>query len=137
MGRSMAFFVCGGCTFFSIFRVINLFSLYRPVTYILGFYLGLFALTTLLFEAQPHHIEVFPPASGYQDMLIQYCPFLTLALGRGLFYMFQGSLWLSLTDLGNFEEICAVAISLVGFLHILLHYGILSEYVVEKAMKVP
>jgi len=99
-------------------------ALLATVSYLISAYQLLFSLTTMLFEAKPEWIQKVPSLDRYQDMLIEKCKFMTESQGRGLFYVFQGTLWLSL---GSFKKLFNLAIGLwmvfVGILHILIHYG--------------
>merc|ERR1712151_987140 len=71
---------------------------------------------------------------GYQEWLIKYCEFLSLLGGRGMFYIFQGSLWLtfanSLAEL--FEITIACALIFIGVLHIVAHYGFMPGDIIKK-----
>jgi len=102
--------------------------------YILKVYIAAFALTTMLFEAKQEWISSLGPLSNYQDLLIRHCEFLTLMGGRGLFYVFQGTLWLSFAD--SLAEIFEIGIALsligVGVLHLAAHYGVMPKEVVQK-----
>jgi len=108
--------------------------------FILHGYLLLFALTTMLFEAKPEWVEKINGANGYLDMLIKHCGFLCHALGRGLFYIFQGSLWLTYFKgwSGGFSDFLVVGVSFalgfVGFLCILMHFGIMPHHIADKTM---
>merc|ERR1719499_448171 len=101
----------------------------HPVMYILYVYICLFALTTLLFEAKQEWIAKLGPLSTYQDKLIKHCEFLTLMGGRGLFYIFQATLWLTFAD--SFSEILEIAaagaLAFTGVLHLFAHVGIMPH----------
>jgi len=127
---------CAGCAslVLAAFRLGSFSDLFRPVTYVLDVYLIVFSVTTILFEGRPEWIDVVPGVSKYQEMLIQHCPFLTQALGRGLFYVFLGTLWLSLLSVGFLEGITALALGVVGLLHVLIHFGVLPDHIVERGM---
>lgn len=65
-------------------------------------------------------------------MLIDKAKFLSEAKGRGLFYFFQGTLWLafaSLTDLLTLG--CGLFLAFLGICNILLAYGHLQK-IAEK-----
>merc|ERR1711920_586171 len=81
-------------------------NLQNPVAYMVSFYLFAFALSTMLFEARPQWIEhLGGPLNGYQDLLLEYCKFFALSGGRGMFYVFQGSLWLCGASLGTLLQL--------------------------------
>merc|ERR1711920_663865 len=104
------------------------------VSYAIAQYQLLFALTTMLFEAKPEWIAKGPSLSSYQDMLITYCNFITLALGRGLFYIFQGSLWLALMPtLISLDFFVGLALTFVGAMHVAMHFGVMPQHIAAKA----
>merc|ERR1719401_3202722 len=108
--------------------------------YILYTYIGLFALSTMLFEANHTWIEKLAMLSKYQDLLIKNCSFLTHMAGRGLFYAFQATLWLSTTRgflllPSNIVGTAAGgALGAIGILHVLGHWGVMPHHVAQKAM---
>jgi len=104
--------------------------------FILHGYLLLFALTTMLFEAKPEWVERVQGASVYLNMLIQHCGFLCIACGRGLFYIFQGTLWMTYFQGPQDFLVLGVslALSFVGFLCILMHFGIMPHHIVDKTI---
>jgi len=105
--------------------------------FILHGYLLLFALTTMLFEAKPEWVEKVNGASGYLNMLIQHCGFLCTACGRGLFYVFQGSLWMTYFQGPSDVLVLGVSLALgfVGSLCILMHFGIMPHHIVDKTIQ--
>ncbi|CAE8600642.1 unnamed protein product [Polarella glacialis] len=121
-----------GCV---IFELINPTNLVHPVMYVLYAYIALFALSTTLFEAKKEWIESVGPLASYQEMLATHCQFISLMGGRGLFYIFQGTLWLTFADsLVEIVQIaCAGALVFVGFLHLLAHCGIMPHEVMQRA----
>jgi len=98
-----------------------------------------FALTTMLFEASPEMIAKAAAFSKYQDILMEYAKFLSIARGRGAFYIFQGLMWLMQyrLNLVNLWEYVTLGIGgayiLMGILHIAMHYGILPQTIAAKA----
>jgi hypothetical protein len=107
-----------------------------------GLFLMLFAFTTALFEAKPETIQKYS-LSKYQDMLLEYAKFISTALGRGLFYIYQGMLWLitvgadsplSWFQIPNLLDIILGGFFLImGGFHIAMHYDIMPQEVVVKA----
>jgi len=131
----VASIVCAGAHLISFADI-----LLAPANYVLALYQTLFSLTTLLFELNPTVVAKFPAFSSYQDVLIEKAKFLSEARGRGLFYFFQGTVWLcfssvwSLLSLQLFPAltfVCGVFMCLVGLVHVLIHYGKLQT-VIEK-----
>merc|ERR1712137_1321009 len=102
------------------------------VTYVFSAYQVLFSLTTMLFEAEPEWIQKINGLSKYQDIMIDKCKFMTEAVGRGLFYIFQGTLWLSFASL---ERIFCLLVGfwmvMIGVMYILIHFGHF-DHVVKK-----
>lgn len=100
-----------------------------PVLYLIAGYQVIFALTTMIFEAPPQVTEKIPALSPYQDMLCEKVSLLTEAAGRGVFYIFQGTLWLAFASWVDLLSL-GVGIYLVflGVLHIAIHFGKLGEF---------
>jgi len=114
----------------SILKLIHISHiLATPVKYVLSIYQLLFAITTVLFEAPPEYIAKVPGLNGYQDMLLDKCKFLSETLGRGGFYIFQGTLWLCFASLSDILDL-AVGLALVccGILNLLMHFGGLGKF---------
>lgn len=111
----------------------------EPVKYAIDIYQMVFCLITILFEASPRHIGMIGCIDRLHDSLIEYCKFLTTFIGRGLFYMFQGSLWLvefewkDKTLLKWVEVLVGGYMVMIGFFNFAMHWGVLPTTVVEKA----
>jgi len=99
-------------------------NLLSVVAYVVCAYQLIFAISSLIFEAPPSVMEKIPGITKYQDMLIDKAKFVSEVLGRGLFYIFQGSLWLAFANITKILDL-AVGGSLVfvGVLHIAMHFG--------------
>merc|ERR1719436_280095 len=137
--RLVAFAAGAASLFCSVFLMINpTNALFHPVMYILYVYIAVFAATTMLFEAKHEWIEKVPVLDKYHSLLLQHCEFLTLMGGRGLFYIFQATLWLTFAN--SFSEIMELASALglgfVGLLHIFAHAGIMPHQIADKAVAV-
>jgi len=135
--RLLSFCAASGSLFCTIWSMINpLAAVFHPVMYILYTYIAVFALTTMLFEANPDWIQKSEALIGYQDLLIRYCSFLTLMVGRGLFYIFQATLWLSLVQSFSqiVELIAAANLFIAGVLHIFGHWGIMPHQIAQRAI---
>eukprot|EP00931_Biecheleriopsis_adriatica_P084097 TRINITY_DN577_c0_g2_i1.p1 TRINITY_DN577_c0_g2~~TRINITY_DN577_c0_g2_i1.p1 ORF type:complete len:255 (+),score=58.67 TRINITY_DN577_c0_g2_i1:73-837(+) len=101
----------------------------HPVLYVLSFYQMLFSLTTMLFEAPPEYVAKVPGLNGYQDMLMEKAKFLSETLGRGIFYIFQGTLWLAFASLAHPLNLAVgLWMVFVGFLTVLIHFGGLQSF---------
>jgi len=127
-----------------IVQLIHLQLLFSDVTfYLLAVYQVFFALTTMLFEAKPEWVvktqdTVKLPVSSYQDTLMRNAAFLTYSGGRGLFYVFSGSLWLGFPNAKGLTLtfLSGLALSLVGLCYILMHFGIMPHHIVTKVQAV-
>lgn len=101
------------------------------VDYLLAVYQVFFSLTTMLFEAKPEWVQKIPGLSRYQHILMEKCKFMTEVSGRGMFYVFQGTLWLA--RLGSVFDLLTLALGLymiaIGVLHILMYFGIMPSEV--------
>merc|ERR1712023_433833 len=103
------------------------------VMYVVSAYQMIFAASTVIFECPPEYIQKVPQIDQYQDMLGAKCAFLTEFVGRGMFYIFQGSLWLcfaSLTDL--LDLVTGLLQVFIGVLHVLMHFGVMPQHVATK-----
>jgi len=133
--RVLAFLGSLASVVLSIFTLINPLTVFvAPVTYAISAYQALFALTTMLFEAKPEWIQKAPGLDKYQNLLIDYCKALTVSLGRGLFYIFQGSMWLFQAEFTEiFMIVTGAFLVLIGIFNILMHFGILPQHLAAKA----
>jgi len=112
----------------AVMMFLDISNLLHIVNLVVSGYLVVFALTTMIFEAPPWLIEKIPVITGYQDMLMEKAKFISEVLGRGLFYIFQGSLWLCFASLARMLDLVAGgALVFVGFLHVAMHFGGLGE----------
>ncbi|CAE7948849.1 unnamed protein product [Symbiodinium sp. KB8] len=122
-------FLCFLASCFSLANgILKLISISRitsePVKYVLSMYQVLFSVTTMLFEAPPEYIAKVSGLSGYQDLLMEKCKFLSETIGRGGFYIFQGTLWLCFASLTDILDLAAgFAMVCCGILNLLIHFG--------------
>jgi hypothetical protein len=113
-----------------VMTAINPASLLSPITYVISLYQLLFAASTALFELPPEHMEKVGFLKEYQDLLAVKCNFITDVQGRGLFYIFQGSLWAGFASLTDILDLgVSVALIFIGGLHVAMHYGYGPEMV--------
>jgi len=132
--RILAF--CAGCgsMALSVLTLINPINMFRIFSYAISLYQALFSATTMLFEAKPEWIAKVGFLDDYVETLMRECKFLSLNGGRGLFYIFQGSLWLVLCD--GLHEILLILVGLylvfIGALHVSMHYGVMPDAIVAK-----
>lgn len=115
-------------------------GLFHPVSasmqipkYVIHLYQAAFAITTVLFEAKPEWIQKVPGLNGYQDMLLEKAKFLAESTGRGLFYGFQGTLWLCFSSLtAPAELLIGLWFMFLAVLYILMGFDIMPQEVAKK-----
>merc|ERR1719446_1980966 len=115
----------------------------HPMMWIIHAYQLIFALSSMIFEAKQEWVNWLKMLESYKAMLIENAKFLAKALGRGLFYIFQGTLWLVLgysvpvgedKTPGNLSQlyhflalILGLFMFVVGGAHVLMHWGIMPS----------
>jgi hypothetical protein len=105
----------------------------HPIEYMQCVFKVGFGLSTSLFELPPEYMQKVPFLNKYQDMLMKWCAFLTLNMGRGLFYFYQGISWLILFEFGDIiDGMVGVYMMIIGILHILMHFGIMPSDIAAK-----
>mmetsp|Transcript_99183 Transcript_99183/g.258576 ORF Transcript_99183/g.258576 Transcript_99183/m.258576 type:complete len:183 (+) Transcript_99183:59-607(+) len=139
--KTAAFLVGLASCISGIVQLIDLgFLLTNFTFYLLSVYQVFFAITTMLFEAKPDWVvkiqdTIKLPVSSYQDTLMNNAAFLTTTGGRGLFYVFLGSLWFGFpegTHASFLTFLTGLALLVVGIVHIAMHFGIMPHHVVAK-----
>lgn len=138
--RILAFMA--GCASFgiSVWHVVKFWkAAIHPFQYVMDFYQTLFCLMTMMFEANPNHIQKLKCLDKIHDMLLEYCKFLTTCFGRGMFYTFQGSIWVGQVKFANWwkpselaELIVGLFMCFIGILNFAMHWGIMPVQVVNK-----
>jgi len=93
------------------------------VAYVISGYQLCFALTAAIFEMPLEYSAKIPGVDKYQDLLMVKAAFLSDVAGRGLFYIFTGSLWLALGGLSPIDLALGCYMVFIGGLHIAMHYG--------------
>jgi len=140
--RFLAF--CGGVASagyagYTLLGLLNPFNLIGGVvTYVVCGYQLCFAITTVTFEIPLEYSQKIPGINKYQDLLMEKAAFLSDVAGRGLFYVFIGSLWLALGGLSPIDIGLGCYMMFMGVLHIAMHYGklgVIAEKMREGASK--
>mmetsp|Transcript_120793 Transcript_120793/g.352837 ORF Transcript_120793/g.352837 Transcript_120793/m.352837 type:complete len:272 (-) Transcript_120793:247-1062(-) len=118
----------------AVLQVLNPFTVVGAgFTYVVSLYQVVFSLTTMLFEAKMEWISQVELINDYHNMLMLNMRFLALSLGRGLFYVFQGSIWWVLSSFtGIPQKILALYLCCLGALYILMHFGVMPQHVATK-----
>merc|ERR1719243_88318 len=110
--------------------IINPLSLVTegPVGYVISCYQFTFATTTILMEMPEEWMEKVPGLPEYEDLLEDQCKFLLRVLGRGLFLIFQGSLWLGFATLSKVFDLAVGAyLVFIGILFVMMHFEVLPK----------
>merc|ERR1711870_40634 len=117
-----------------VFVMVHPSELMHLSMYILKSYIAIFAMTTMLFESRQEWIQSMGPVSAYQQWLLKHCGFLSLLDGRGAFYVFQGTLWLTFANSLDeaLEIMIACALIFVGTLHYAAHYGFMPNDIKQR-----
>jgi len=129
----------GGCgsLLLALPILFNPFTLvFAPSRYITGAYQALFGLTTVVFEAPQEWVDKYPQVEGYQAFLQKWCPFLSVVGGRGLFYIFQASLWFNFAGFTNLMTMCAATyLLMMGGFHVAMHFGVMPKDALNMTRK--
>lgn len=122
--RMLACMISIGSMVNSVMTVINPLSILNPISYVISCYQLVFAASTALFELPPEYMEKVNSLKEYQDLLAVKCNFLTDVQGRGLFYIFQGSLWAGFASMTDLLDLAvSVLLIFIGALHVAMHFG--------------
>jgi len=98
-GMSWLCFVGGLVTCaFGLMGLLNIFDVvFEPLYYVVNLYQLFFGLATCILEAPKEWVRTSYKLQDFQSTIHEYAKFLSTFGGRGLFYLFQGSLAISLT----------------------------------------
>lgn len=108
----------------AVLFMVDVGHLMKLPVYVVSVYQLIFSLTTMIFEAPPSVIEKMPGITAYQDTLIEKAKFISESAGRGVFYAFQGTLWLAFADIAKLVDILiGLYMIFVGVLYIAMHFG--------------
>lgn len=91
------------------------------VVFVLAAYQLLFAITTGLFEVKVEWVQSVASLDSYQNTLIDKAKFTSETVGRGLFFAFQGALWMCFTCHWS-DTVCGACLVFVGTLFLFVHY---------------
>lgn len=131
--RVLAF--CGGALSFvlCVLTIINPLQLVsNPVFYVYSIYQAAFAATTMLLECDPEWLQKIPILQEYQTMLEDQARFTHRLYGRGLFFVFQGVLWLMTAGLFSFLALLAGLWQIaIGVMYVCMHYDVLPHECVQ------
>jgi len=111
---------------YNLLTLIDIFDvLSEPITYAVCVYQMMFGLCTCMIEA-PKEWERNPKLQSTQKFIHDHARFLTTAGGRGLFYLFQASLLLSV-DGGIMPTVLGLYMLGIGVLCIAMQGGFLTD----------
>lgn len=121
-------FVGGFMTFvFGAIGMVNIFgALFAPLYYLVNAFQMLFGLATCIIEAPGEWVHKSPQLKKAQGFIYEFSKFLTTFGGRGLFYLFQGSLAISLTGM-SLQFLLGCYMFFVGALCIATQFGVGPE----------
>eukprot|EP00927_Polykrikos_kofoidii_P062824 TRINITY_DN57619_c0_g1_i1.p1 TRINITY_DN57619_c0_g1~~TRINITY_DN57619_c0_g1_i1.p1 ORF type:complete len:275 (-),score=19.73 TRINITY_DN57619_c0_g1_i1:58-840(-) len=112
-----------------VFSVWNLLFIYQlvlaPIHYLVYFYQLLFGVVSCLIEAPERFLEMSHSIKSAHEFVLANHKFLTTFGGRGLFYLFQGSLCLDLSMV-SLSSLQACYMFLISILCILTQYDLLG-----------
>lgn len=118
MGVRILCFIAG--VFSLINAVLGVLSpmrlVFHPIVYTISAYQVIFSIFTMLFEAPSEWIKKVAFIDALHDKLVAGLPLLATNRGRGLFYIFQASLWLSM---------CRIRLSLCAIFGVATGLGLL------------
>lgn len=102
---------------------LNVFSfIVDPSNYILQVYLVLFGLLTMVVEAKD-----IPPLERLRPFFFSWFRFLTVPGGKGCFYLFYGSLSISLWRSSFILALIGIYTASMGVVCVLVHFGMRHE----------
>lgn len=117
-------FVGGGLTtLFGVLGIFNFFAaLLEPIDYVIHVYEMVFGLVTCVLEAPADWVEQNQKLRRAQQFIEEFARFLTTLGGRGLFYLFQGSLTYS-TEAVSVTTALSLYMCFCGVVCIGMQYG--------------
>lgn len=129
-GVSVLCFMGGiATTFVGLLGMLNLGAIFTPFYYVLNIYLLCFGVISFLLEADSQRLGEFavigklaPLVASYQKQVFEQANFLTQLRGRGLFYLFIGTLAGSQCLL-CLTFICGLWNVLMGVLCLMMSFG--------------
>merc|ERR1719281_2390650 len=109
-------------------------ALLEPITSVLSASLILFAFVAVVVEMpEDMHRRLSKRIDRLLDTIVNKVKFLAEANGRGLFYFFQGSLWLGLAGPLDVVELAFGGMFIfLAVLHFAMGCGIMPKTVVKK-----
>mmetsp|Transcript_79353 Transcript_79353/g.208390 ORF Transcript_79353/g.208390 Transcript_79353/m.208390 type:complete len:194 (-) Transcript_79353:15-596(-) len=116
-------------TIFGLVGSIDVFdAVLSPLYYLVNVYQMMFGLTTCIIEAPVEWVERSEKLKQAQRFIYEFSKFLTTFGGRGLFYLFQGTLALSLADSVSVASLLALYMFGCGVLCVAAQYGMKPEF---------
>lgn len=122
----------GGCvtSVVGLLGLLNLGAIFTPFHYVLNAYLAMFGIISFLLEADPERLaelavigKLAPLVRNYQMEVFERAKFLTELRGRGLFYLFVGTLAGS-QCLFCLTFLCGLWNVLMGVICLMMSFGI-------------
>mmetsp|Transcript_9700 Transcript_9700/g.21703 ORF Transcript_9700/g.21703 Transcript_9700/m.21703 type:complete len:206 (+) Transcript_9700:96-713(+) len=105
--------------------IINILELVTsPLMYVINVYMMFFGLSTCVIEAPAEWVERSKRLQQALGFVHEFAKFLTTKGGRGLFYLFQGSLSLAIFGAYNLLSIVSYYMFFLGLLNVAMQYGL-------------
>eukprot|EP00923_Selenidium_pygospionis_P043565 GHVN01075178.1.p1 GENE.GHVN01075178.1~~GHVN01075178.1.p1 ORF type:complete len:176 (-),score=21.48 GHVN01075178.1:280-807(-) len=121
----------GGCLWFGfgLLSLINIFKiLFKPLQFVIEMYITLMGLAVVVVEFKGFGIiERLGWARKCQDWFLKWMPFLSVMLGKGIFYIVGGGLGISLWFDNLFVFASSIYMMGLGLLLCFLHCGRCGE----------
>lgn len=118
---------------------------FEPMIYLIAFYQVVFSAVGVLNEVDPARIQKYKGIDKFHDAVLEYCGFLRTMFGRGFFYLYQGSWWVSQCEFSKIAshpvaELVELGIGLylcfIGVLYFGMHMGMMPTTTVEKSREI-
>eukprot|EP00930_Biecheleria_cincta_P076922 TRINITY_DN64155_c0_g1_i1.p1 TRINITY_DN64155_c0_g1~~TRINITY_DN64155_c0_g1_i1.p1 ORF type:complete len:189 (-),score=32.89 TRINITY_DN64155_c0_g1_i1:30-596(-) len=118
--------------------LINIFdAVVEPLAYLVNIYQMFFGLTACVLEAPKDWIGKSQKLKRAQEFIHEFGRFLTTMGGRGLFYLFQGSLDISLNSTISLTFPVGCYMCVLGVLCIAIQYGLKPDALFDRSAAVP
>eukprot|EP00930_Biecheleria_cincta_P085671 TRINITY_DN75047_c0_g1_i1.p1 TRINITY_DN75047_c0_g1~~TRINITY_DN75047_c0_g1_i1.p1 ORF type:complete len:200 (-),score=37.10 TRINITY_DN75047_c0_g1_i1:23-586(-) len=120
-----------------VLGVFNVFAIVmEPLEYLVNAYQMMFGLTACVLEAPQDWVNKSQRLMKAQKFVYEFAKFLTTKGGRGLFYLFQGSLDLSLNSI-SLTLVVGCYMCVIGILCIAMQFGFKPDALFDQSAAAP